>query len=300
MNLFKAAFASAIAIAAAGVAHADPINYPNFTGASGLTFNNSTNGTAGVVSGAANLTTVNNNLSAGAVYANNALAQANNFSTTFSFNVGATSNGLAGNGFAFVLTTSPTTMGLTNQNLGMGLYSPGSSPASLEVQFSTFANPTNNPTYAAGSPYSNLVAVSTNGNLVIPQSATSAYGAPYGVDACDNHAATKSSRAGCLSNGDVWNATITYEHGLLSVVLKDSQETTSWTVINNLAINYSAIFGNSAVYAGFSASNGAASETTQIDSWDLAYAAPEPASLALFGVGLAGLGFIQNRRRRSA
>ena len=167
MNLLNAVCVSVIAMTAAGAAYADPINYPNFTGATGLTFNNSANGTAGITGASATLTTVGNNTSGGAVYASNALSQPSNFSTTFSFNVTSQSTGLAGNGFAFVLSSAPSTMGLVNQNLGLGVYNAVSSPASLDIQFSTFANQTNNPTFAPGSPYSNLVAVSTKGPRVL-------------------------------------------------------------------------------------------------------------------------------------
>ena len=297
MNLLNAVCVSVIAMTAAGAAFADPIDYAGFTGATGLTYNNSANGTAGTTGATVTLASVNNTLSGGAVYSSNALSQPTNFSTTFSFNILSQSTGLAGNGFAFVLSSAPSTMGLVNQNLGLGVYNAATSPASLDIQFSTFANQTNNPTYSPGKVYSNLVAVSTDGNLVIPQSATSTYAAPYGIDACDNHATTKSSRAGCMSNGDVWTATITYEKGLLSVTLSDPAEATSFKVINNLAINYSSIFGDGPVYAGFSASNGAVTEGVQLDSWDLGYPAPEPASLVLFGAGLAGLGFARSRRR---
>jgi hypothetical protein len=291
MNYRNIFFASAVALTASTAAFAAPINLATLD----------YNGSASSVGSTANLTQVNATMTGGAVYSANALATPTNFSTTFSFNVGAQSTGLAGNGFAFVLTTTPQSMGLSSKNLGLGGSAGGAGttvPVSLDVQFSTIANPTNNPLDSNGNHYSNLVAISTDGNLIVPQNATTAYGAPYGVAECNNLSATKSSSPGCMANGGIWSATISYSKGLLTVSVTDPSENGPNTVITGYAINLASLFGSSPVFAGFSASNGAVTETTTIDSWSLSSSSvPEPASLAMFGAGLAALGYTVRRRR---
>jgi hypothetical protein len=301
MNYLALVSASVLALSAGTAAFADPINYtPDFTNATGLTYA----GTAALTGGAVTLTSVNSQTTGAGFYATNALSidPTVNFTSDFSFNIGAQSNDIAGNGFTFVLTSNPATLGTSSTNLGLGA-TPGT--PSVEVQFSTFANATNNPTFAPGQYYSNLIAVSTDGNVVIPQSATSTYAAPYAVNECDNGANTKITRAGCLANGDIWQASISYVNGLLSVAVCDPKEAAGGTctagsfvtVINGYAISLASILGTGPVYAGFTSSNGKVTETVQIDSWSL-NAVPEPASLAAFGIGLAALGMV--RRRRSA
>jgi hypothetical protein len=287
-----------LALSVANSASADPINYyPNFQGATGLTYAGASSLTGNNVT----LTTVGSTFTGAGFYATNALSfdPTLNFQSDFSFNINAQSSGLAGNGFTFVLTSNPSTLGTSSTNLGLGA-TPGT--PSVEVQFSTFANSTNNPTFAPGQYYSNLVAVSTDGNVVIPQNSNS-YAAPYGVNQCDNQTNTKSSRAGCLANGDVWQAAIAYQNGLLSVALCDPKEAggtcTSGsyvTVLAGYAINLASILGGGPIYAGFTASNGAVTETVQIDSWQLS-AVPEPASLAALGAGIAALGLVRWKRR---
>jgi len=303
MKYFAFMSASVLALSMGTAAMADPINYtPNFSGATGLSY-----GGAGALTGSSvTLTNVANFNQGAAVWATNALSfdPTLNFQSDFSFNIGAQSTGLAGNGFTFVLTTNPTALGSVHQNLGLGPLNE-TTPPSVEVQFSTFANQHNNPTFAPGQYYSNLIAVSTDGNVVIPQNSNS-YASPYGVEQCDNQTATKSTRAGCLANGDIWKAAISYQNGLLSVAVCDPKEaggtctaSSYITVLTGYAISLASILGDGPIYAGFTASNGAVSETVQIDSWNLS-PVPEPASLAALGAGIAALGLVSRRRRANA
>ena len=241
----------------------------------------------------AGLTTAGVKNSAGAAWAANALAldSGAQFDASFNFTItpyqpeGPLPG--VGNGFTFFLTTDTTGLGTTNPNLGFGT---NTSP-SLAVQFSTNPNLNNNPLIPGTStPYSNLVAVSEDGNMVIKSPVNAPYAPVYGVNTCSNG----SEGAGCLANAQLWNANISYANGLLTVTLKDALESTSFTFTDS-GLNLASLLGSGELAAGFSASNGNATETVGISNFSLSV--PEPASLAAFGIGLAALGFARSRRR---
>ena len=222
----------------------------------------------------------------GAAYLNTALALGSgaNFNESFTFQIAAPSRGPTANGFAFFLSTNqPTTTGVgpsTSGNLGL-------QPSdTFAVEFYDFGNKTLNPPIGNGLYNSNLVAAIQDGNTSVVNNPIGSYNSPYGVQSCTG----KTPGAGCMNNGDVWTADISYVAGKLTVMVQDGSDLV-YTVISNYAI---ALGGGTNYYAGFSGSTGGSSDGVTIDSWTQDI--PEPMTIGVFGAGLAALGMVRRRR----
>jgi hypothetical protein len=115
---------------------------------------------------------------------------------------------------------------------------------------------------------------------------------------CDTRSQTTSyARAGCMANGDIWTVKITYQNGLLSVNLIDSALGGSGsTPISSLTYDIAGYLGTSSIYAGFTSSTGSAAETVNLLDWTMSSAVPEPAALALFGIGVGAMGLVRRQR----
>ncbi len=274
--------AVAAAAACAFSAHAGVVTYNDFSNTTGLT----TVGSAGTTTtgdGVVMRITPDAYGQSGAFYSTDSLQLGSNatFSTTFQFRLTHPAWSTPADGFAFVLAAAPNGMGISGG--GMGYQGVNNSVA---IEFDTYDN---------GWPdgYSNNhVAVSVNGAV----NPTSPISYVYGNSRCGT-----APTAGCLSNGNLWSATIGYDGSKLSVSLLDTEIGTSFVALEDFAIDIASILGTNDAYAGFTAATGAASEAHDILSWTFADTAeipsevPEPATPLIVGLGLLGLAL---RKRR--
>ena len=104
-----------------------------------------------------------------------------------------------------------------------------------------------------------------------------------------------------MSNGDIWTVTVGYDGTNLDMVVQDGNNA-PFIIYNNLPINIASIIGTNNAFVGFTGGTGSGFEQQNILSWvlandtTLAPSVPEPGTLALLGLGLAG--FAASRRRR--
>lgn len=282
--LFAFAALTLAAHAKAGVV----ISFPNFANAcdpgSGLTCvgNTAVTGSnalrltsAGVGQAGAGYSTTPITLGAGAT-----------FSTTFHFQFTQTGGIDPADGITFVLAKSSAGLG----SIGGGLGYDGV-PNSVAIEFDTFWN-------GGVDPNSNHVAVDVGGVL-----SNNAAASPYGQTNCVNG---NNIRMGCMSNGDIWTATISYDGStkLLNVYLQDAGNALEH-LISNYSIDLSSALGTNDAFVGFTGATGSGFENQDILNWQLANDTslgtpgrlPEP-SLALFA--LAGAAALAAGRRRRA
>jgi hypothetical protein len=276
-SLFCAA--STVALMASAPAFAGTIDYTNFKNTDGLTLA----GQAATSGGELVLTPANANV-AGAALTSAALAlgATPNFTTSFQFTIDPGATPRTGNGFAFVLTSSATGVGSQSGSLGL------TTAPSLAVEFSDYGNPSQNPMIGKNLYNSNLVAAISNGNTIVAGNPTGSYGSP-GPTSC---VGAQTSGNGCMNNGDIWTADISYVAGKLSVSLEDGAGG-----FISIVSGYAIALGSN-IYAGFSGSTGSSTDSVNILNWSMSYnAVPEPMTVGLFGIGLAAVGFLRSRPR---
>jgi hypothetical protein len=275
-------------------AYATLVTYNDFSTTAGLTLVGSA-GTALTGDGTVLRVTPASGGQSGAAYSTSAitLGSSATFSTTFQFRFTNPGGWDPADGITFVLAASPT--GLGGAGVGIGY---AGVPNSVAIEFDTY----NNAGYGLGNNdgnSSNHVSVDTNGNLT-----DTAITNVYGNGSCGFNPGTPTQNpytsAGCMSNGDLWTVSIGYNGTNLVTSLFDPAEGSTFTAINNLPIDIGSILGTNQAYVGFTSGTGAGWENHDIIDWQFANttqlsAVPEPVSLALFALGLAGLGFVRRK-----
>jgi hypothetical protein len=172
-------------------------------------------------------------------------------------------------------------------------------PNSVAIEFDTFNNGPDDGNS------SNHIAIDEDGNIIngtgeSDQNLTNV----YGVSTCNFTPGTLYTAPGCLSNGDIWSVTASYNGTDLSLSVTDPAESGSTVIYNNLPIDISSFLGTNTAFVGFTAGTGSGFETQDILNWqfanDTSLASPEPSTLALIGFALAGLALAGHRRSRKA
>ncbi len=281
-----AAVVCAIAIPAAfligSAAQASVIlSFPSFAGACGTTL---TCVGATAESGTRLRVTPATGSQSGAGYSTTAitLGAGATFSTTFQFQFTNPGGIDPADGITFVLASNPSGLG----DVGGGIGYQGV-PNSVAIEFDTFNN-------GGLDLSSNHVAIDTNGVLTNTASSN-----PYGVATCEFPGSTY-LQTGCMSNGDIWTATIGYNGSVLTATLRDAANPT-FTAISSFPINIAGLLGTTTAFVGFTSGTGAGFENHDILNWQLANDTslapiPEPGSIALLGVGLMSLWSVRRRR----
>jgi len=293
-----AACCSAMAV---GSASANVVTFGDFSSTAGLTLIGGA-ATASTSDGAVLRVTPAVGSDSGAAYSTSpiTLGSHDTFSTTFKFRFTNPGGIDPADGITFVLAANPS--GLGGVGVGMG-YS--GVPNSVAIEFDTY----NNAGYGLGNDdgnSSNHVSIDTGGSLtnanLVNVYGNGSCGFPGGSPAQNNYATP-----GCMSNGDVWTATVGYDGSKLSFTLQDGSSAPD-VIYTGVALDIAAQLGTDQAYVGFTAGTGAGWENHDILSWSFANTTelspppvsgvPEPRqapTMLLGGALLAGLAWARRR-----
>jgi hypothetical protein len=294
MNLTKKLLVGTAACIATTAQAAVLISYPDFSSTAGLTLVGST-----AQSGNQLQITPANFGQAGSAYSTSpvTLGTSATFSTTFQFQF-TNAGGVVGSpadGITFVLAASPNGLGGSGGALGYGGVN-----NSVAIEFDTYDN---TPFVNDGSS-SNHIAILENGHV----DATSDINLvnAYGVQTCNFNPANPNTAPGCMSNGDLWTATIGYDGTDLSVTVQDGAAA-PFTVYASVPIDIASLIGTTTAFVGFTGGTGSGFEQQNVLNWSLANdtslgpspSVPEPATMLLLGLSLAGIAVTRRRRPHS-
>jgi hypothetical protein len=113
----------------------------------------------------------------------------------------------------------------------------------------------------------NEVAVTTNGNTSTIENPSGSAGTPYGVTQCEGNGP---GQAGCLNDGKLWSAMITYDGTYMNVTVQDGNAA-QVQVITNYKLDLRKALQTATVYAGFTAGTGEGYADFDVYNWSLRY-----------------------------
>lgn len=274
--ILRSAVMTVLAVAGAQAGASTVFSFADFSSTAGLQLNGSAASTGGVLR-----VTPSAGGQAGSVFSTNTVSLASNasFSTYFQFRFsspfGNDGSGYGADGLVFAVQTNSNSAGSAGGGIGyQGI------PNSVGIEFDTWNNG------GGDGNSSNHVGVDINGNI--------------------NSAALTPVTEADMNNGQIWNAWIDYngashllEVRLTQSLLRPTEALLSYTY------DIASALGSTSAYVGFTSATGGAGANHDVLNWTMVDnfapigAVPEPASLALVGVSLAGMGALRRRRARA-